>query len=77
MARISGVIRKDGRENQVMKPGKAEPRRIRLPGFTAGTEIGLGDAIKRATSVAGVRPCAPCQSRAARLNQWVVFSGRR
>jgi hypothetical protein len=53
------------------------PHRVRLPGFTADTELGLGDLIKRATSVAGIRPCGACLRRAAPLNRWVVFSGRR
>jgi hypothetical protein len=53
------------------------PHRIRLPGFIAETEVGLGDMIKRATSLAGIRPCGSCLERAASLNRWMVFSGRR
>ena len=53
------------------------PHTVRLPGFITGDEVGLGDAIKRATSTVGVRPCAGCGRRAAALNTWVVFSGRR
>jgi hypothetical protein len=49
------------------------PRHIRLPGFV-GEEVGLGDVIKRATSSLGIRPCAPCSERAARLNQRIVLS---
>jgi hypothetical protein len=37
----------------------------------------LGDVINRATSRAGIRPCGSCLERAARLNRWVVFTGRR
>jgi hypothetical protein len=48
--------------------------RIRLPGFLIEEEIGLGDAIKRMTYGAGIKPCSGCERRAARLNQWVVFS---
>jgi len=51
--------------------------RLRLPGFVSETDIGLGDVIRRATSVAGVKPCEPCLQRAARLNRWLVFTGRR
>ena len=51
--------------------------RVRLPGFVTDTDVGLGDVIKRATSLAGIRPCAPCSERAAKLNRWLVFSGRR
>jgi hypothetical protein len=53
------------------------PYRVRLPGFTAETEVGLGEVIKRATSLAGIRPCGSCRERAASLNRWIVFSGRR
>ena len=48
-------------------------RRIRLPGFVTNEEVGLGDVIKRATSIAGIRPCGSCSSRAATLNSLVVF----
>ena len=53
------------------------PRRVRLPGFVTGDEVGLGDAIKRATSAVGIRPCGGCSQRAAALNRWMVFTGRR
>lgn len=48
--------------------------RVRLPGFITDEEIGLGDALKRATSYVGIRPCGGCRRRAAALNRWVVFS---
>lgn len=51
--------------------------RVRLPGFVTETEVGFGDVIKRATSLAGIRPCGSCLERAAILNRWMVFSGRR
>lgn len=54
-----------------------EPIRVRLPGFLQ-EDVGLGDAIKRATSLVGIKPCISCQERARLLNQRVVFSsGRR
>ncbi|WP_306212870.1 hypothetical protein [Actinoplanes sp. RD1] len=59
---------------------RAAPRaahRVRLPGFVADTEVGLGDVIKRTTTFAGIRPCGPCSERAAALNRWLVFTGRR
>jgi hypothetical protein len=56
---------------------RSKPHRARIPGFNADTEVGLGDLIKRTTSFAGVRPCRSCDERAARLNRWIVFSGRR
>jgi hypothetical protein len=49
------------------------PREVRLPGFIHD-EVGLGDAIKRATSTIGIKPCGPCAERAARLNRRIVFS---
>jgi hypothetical protein len=51
--------------------------RLRLPGFIAGEEIGLGDAIKRATSYIGIQPCAGCERRANVLNHWMAITGRR
>ena len=50
------------------------PHRVRLPGFIANEEIGLGDVIKRATSYVGIKPCGGCEGRAAALNRRVVFS---
>jgi hypothetical protein len=58
------------------QPGR-RPHRVRLPGFLTEQDVGLGDVIKRATAAAGVRPCGGCARRAAALNRWVVFSGRR
>jgi hypothetical protein len=57
---------------------RREPRRVRLPGFIidSDADIGLGDVVKRATSLAGVRPCGGCAERASRLNNWMVFSKR-
>ena len=68
-----------------MKAGHAQLRSnnnesthpIRLPGFITEEDIGLGDVIKLATTKAGIRPCGGCEQRAARLNRWVVFTGRR
>jgi hypothetical protein len=57
--------------------GAPTPHRFRIPDGNADTEIGLGDAIKRTASLAGIRPCGPCRARAATLNRWMVFSGRR
>lgn len=54
-----------------------EPYRVRLPGFISDQEVGLGDVIKRATRAIGVKPCGGCQRRAAVLNRWMVFSGKR
>jgi hypothetical protein len=65
-----------GRAERAETRGR-EPYRVRLPGFVSGEEVGLGDVIKRATYAVGIKPCAPCARRAAALNRWVSFSGRR
>lgn len=54
-----------------------KPYHVRLPGFINDNEVGLGDVIKRATSAFGIRSCGDCEQRAAMLNQWFVFTGRR
>lgn len=53
------------------------PRRVRLPGFVSDEPVGLGDAVKRATTLVGIRPCGGCLQRAEQLNRRVVFTGRR
>jgi hypothetical protein len=70
-------MRPDEREAGRADQGGPESHRVRLPGFTAETEVGLGEVIKRATSRVGIRPCGSCLERAANLNRWMVFSGRR
>ena len=53
------------------------PYRVRIPGFVSDKDIGLGDAIKRATASAGINPCGDCERRAAALNRWLTFTGRQ
>jgi hypothetical protein len=63
-------------ERRARRSGEADekaPYRVRLPGFV-GKEVGLGDAIKRATTRVGVPPCGGCGRRAERLNRSVVLS---
>lgn len=61
-------------------PGHAPrrgPYRVRLPGFLLDqeeAEVGLGEAIKKATSVVGIKPCGGCERRAQALNRWVRLS---
>jgi hypothetical protein len=64
---ISGQQTKDERE----------PFRVRLPGFVREEDIGLGDAIKQVSRAFGIRPCDGCDRRAATLNRWFAFNGRR
>jgi hypothetical protein len=49
--------------------------RIPVP-FKMSRAVGLGDAVKTATSAVGIKPCGGCQRRAATLNRAVVFEGR-
>jgi hypothetical protein len=48
----------------------------RLPRFVVDQEIGSGDVVKKVTQFLGVRPCAPCERRAQRLNRLVAFEPR-
>ena len=61
-------------KNQMQEEPQAEPHRVRLPGFLIEEEIGLGDAIKRATYAVGIKPCGGCEKRAAALNRWMHFT---
>src|SRR5262245_52531668 len=60
-----------------MAKAQGQPYRVRLPGFITEEDIGLGEVIKRATSAVGLQPCGGCTKRAALLNRWFVFSGKR
>jgi hypothetical protein len=51
-------------------------QRVRLPGFILDEEIGLGEVIKRTSSYFRIQPCGGCESRAAALNRWMVFTRR-
>jgi len=57
--------------------GQRGPYRVRLPGFVNEKDIGLGDVIRRATYAIGIPPCGGCERRAAALNRWIAFSGKR
>ena len=48
---------------------------IPVPGLRHN--VGLGDVIKRMTQAIGVKPCPPCEKRAAMLNRLVQLRGRR
>jgi hypothetical protein len=67
---------KEGKSNKSPDQADHPPHRVRLPGFVRDEEIGLGDAIRRATSFLGVKPCGGCERRAAALNRWIVFTSR-
>ena len=63
--------------NEAKEGARRAPHAVRLPGFVTDQPVGLGDAIKRVTSAAGIKPCGPCSERAGRLNSWVVLTGRK
>ena len=67
-------MREDKDIDKDRRAAKAEPHRVRLPGFVRDEEIGLGDAVKRVTYALGMRPCGGCERRAAALNRWMVFT---
>jgi hypothetical protein len=69
-------VNDEASRNGVSRKGGRKRYRVRLPGFVADEDVGLGDAIKRATSTVGIRPCGGCGRRAAALNRWMAFSGR-
>ncbi len=64
-------------KNDAVDKNQALPHRVRLPGFITEEEIGLGDAVKRATTYLGIKRCGGCESRATALNRWLVFGHRR
>jgi hypothetical protein len=54
-----------------------EPHRVRIPEFITDEDVGLGDVIKKATLIVGIRPCSGCAERVTRLNNWMVFTAHR
>lgn len=52
-------------------------RNVRLPIFVSEEPVGLGDAIKHATSAIGIKTCGGCAQRAASLNRRLTFTGKR
>ena len=83
MGRISGT-RVSGQQEKGFLSRKApierkkspvrEPHRVRLPGFLIEEDLGLGDAIKKASYSLGIAPCGGCERRAAALNRWIRFT---
>lgn len=68
-------MKRDQSESAKQAP-ENRPIRVNLPGFLITEEIGLGDAVKKATGFVHINPCAACLKRAARLNQWMRFTSR-
>lgn len=70
-------MKKEQTTREVPDDRERMPYRVRLPGFISEEEVGLGDVVKRATYALGIKPCGGCTKRAAALNRWMVFSGKR
>ena len=70
-------MKKKNQTSAHLREGEHEPHRVRLPGFIADEEIGLGDVIKRTTSYLGIQPCGGCERRATALSHWLVFTNRK
>ena len=70
-------MKKKKAKTEPLNTPELAPYRVRLPGFINDKEVGLGDVIKRATYAIGIKPCGGCGRRAAALNRWMVFSGKR
>jgi hypothetical protein len=64
------------KRESVADRGKQAAHRVRLPGFITDEEIGLGDAIKHATTYFRMKPCGGCERRATALNRWLAFTPR-
>lgn len=58
------------RSEQQAATGQAR-HHVRLPRFLVDEPVGLGQMVKRVTTAAGVKPCAPCERRAAQLDRWL------
>ncbi len=68
-------MEKDEATDNLEEKSDHSPFRVRLPGFVADEDIGLGGVFKRATSAVGIKPCGGCERRAAVLDRWLVFTG--
>ena len=65
---------KDRKPTNTPSDTTSRPFRVRLPGFVAAKEVGLGDVVTRFSYAAGISPCGGCRQRAQRLNRWIVFT---
>jgi len=67
----------DGKAVDNVRSVDRKPYEVRLPGFVTTEPLGLGDVLKGATSILGIRPCGGCERRAQALNRKMIFTGRR
>ena len=70
-------MKKDNVKVDESVDSERRPYRVRLPGFISDEDVGLGNIIKRATSAVGIKPCGGCERRAASLDRFLTFTGRR
>ena len=64
-------------ENRTSASSETDRRhRIPVPWLATHDEIGLGSAVKKLTTAAGIEECVPCSARAAALDRLVVLAGR-
>jgi hypothetical protein len=64
-------------DEKIVREEAQRPHTVRLPGFVSDEDVGLGDVVTHLTYAFGMRPCGGCAQRAATLNRWLAFSGRR
>jgi len=71
--------RKMGRENSPENDtdsGTDVKHRVQLPRFIVREPMGAGQVVKRMTRAVGMKPCAPCEQRAARMDRWLRIEPR-
>jgi hypothetical protein len=61
--------------NDTNEAGSAR-HRVRLPHFIVHKPVGAGQVVRNITNAVGVRPCAPCERRADRLDRWLQIEPR-
>lgn len=72
--RVDDNMNKKEVESRATNKSESQIHRVRLPGFIADNEIGLGEFIKLATNAVGIKPCGGCERRAQVLDSWVRFT---
>jgi hypothetical protein len=75
MGRVKDMGKRKTKRSAINE-SKPQPYRVRLPGFIADEEVGLGEFAKRVMSTVGIKPCGGCKRRAAAFNRWMVFYGQ-
>jgi hypothetical protein len=76
MVQKRGAAKAKGAGSQTPENVTPPPMRLKVPEFLLDEDVGLGDFLKRATSLAGIVPCGGCERRAQRLNRRIVLVPR-